>query len=97
MKTAENETTPRMTMRVLEADGSWGESDITEFAYYLWRLGKLHPRENPEGGVEMIQLESHGVWEWGGESDEEALGYIGNAVCRAIEEAVAVPRENDPA
>lgn len=86
---------PSITMHVLEADGSWGESDITGIARELWRLGKLHPRENPEHGVEMIRLESHGEWEWDGESDEEALGHIGNAVCFALEEAVAQHRGSE--
>jgi hypothetical protein len=91
----EIETTPRLMMRVLEADGSWGESDITTDARGLWKLGKLHPRENPEHGVEMIQLECHGAWEWDGESDEEALEHIGNALCYVIEDAVAAHRGSD--
>jgi hypothetical protein len=80
-------------MRVLEDDGSWSESDITESARALWTLGKQHPRENPEHGVEMIQLESHGEWEWDGESDEEALEHIGNALRYVIEDAVSVHRD----
>ena len=78
----------RLTMRVREADGSWGESEITELARMLLAIGRENPREQGEGGVEFVQLVLSGAWEWEHDTDETALAHIANGVYHAIEQAV---------
>lgn len=86
------ETTPSLSMTVLELDGSSSTSDITESARLLFNLGRIHPRVDDGSGTEVFTLTLDGEWTWDHpvDSADVALQHIADGLYHVI--CVAVGR-----